>query len=269
MSVLAVDGLRKVFSGGRARKDVVAVDDFSCEVHRHHTLALVGESGSGTTTVALLILRLLSPTAGAIRLGQEDVSQGRVPVEYRRAVQIVFQNPLGAFNPRLTIGTSLHDAFRLRDLTRKERAAEIAELLDSVGLDGTVLGRYPTQVSGGQLQRIGIARALATRPSFLVLDEPTSALDMSIRGQIVELLATTQRERGLGLLLISHDMRVVRAMADTVMVMYRGTVVEEGEAGQVLAKPSHSYTQDLLDAVGMGNGAHATPQPDPKPETSL
>jgi len=174
-------------------------------------------------------------------------------LEYLRAVQMVFQNPLASFNPMLTIGATLLDALRLRPkLDQAARQSEVARLLQRVGLERDFAQRYPSDMSGGQLQRVGVARALASQPKLLFLDEPTSALDMSVRGQIINLLLSLQRDEHLAYLLVSHDLSVVRIMAHTVLVMYLGQVVEEGPAVRVLSQPRHPYTQGLLAATRLG-----------------
>jgi oligopeptide transport system ATP-binding protein len=256
--LLAVDGVRKTFRrSGRAA--VTAVDDVTFALAPGDTLALVGESGCGKSTLGRLVLDLVEPDAGEIRLrggvlAAMDRGERRA---YRRAVQMVFQNPLAAFNPMLTIGASLRDAMRLLDdLDREARDARAAELLQRVRLDPSYLRRYPSEMSGGQLQRVGIARALATEPEVIFLDEPTSALDMSVRGQILELLGELQAQTGVAFILVSHDMRVVRAVASRVLVMYLGHVVEEGPAGEVTDAPRHPYTRALL-AAAFGRGGPA------------
>jgi peptide/nickel transport system ATP-binding protein len=250
--VLEAEDLRKVYRQRRgllAHSEVIGVDGVSFSVKRGQTVALLGESGCGKSTVGRLLLDLTERDGGSIRLDGRpledmDAAERRA---YRRSVQMVFQNPLSAFNPMLTVGDSLRDAMRLRDdLDRRARDARAAQLLERVRLPRGMITRYPSEMSGGQLQRVGIARALASEPSVVFLDEPTSALDMSVRGQVLELLRELQRETRAGYVLVSHDIRVVRALADEVLVMYLGHVVEEGPAREVLARPLHPYTRGLI-----------------------
>jgi oligopeptide/dipeptide ABC transporter ATP-binding protein len=252
--VLAADALTKRFekrSGLGQTVAVTAVDAVSLAVEPGRTVAVVGESGSGKSTLARLMLGLMAPDAGTVRFRGADVSslRGETRREFRRSVQMVFQNPLRSFSPMLTLGGTIEDALRLRSaLGARERRAEVGRLLEQVHLPAEFAGRYPAEVSGGQLQRAGIARALAPGPQVVVLDEPTSALDMSLHGQVVNLLLELQAEHGLAYVLISHDLRIVRAMADRVVVMYLGQTMEEGPAGAVLDAAGHPYTLALLAA---------------------
>jgi peptide/nickel transport system ATP-binding protein len=250
--VLSAVGLKKLFPlrhglGGRTTT-TTAVDDVSFEVRPGRTLALVGESGSGKSTVGRLMLDLIAPDGGEVRFeGQSLRSLSRARRrDFRRSVQIVFQNPFRSFSPMLTIGGSMRDALRLRRLSRHQRDDEVAQLLSDVQLPPDVATRYPNEVSGGQLQRIGIARAIATDPHAIFIDEPTSALDMSLRGQIVNLLSDLQEERGLAYVLVSHDLRLVATMAEEIVVMYLGQVMEHGPAALILDRPTHPYTIALL-----------------------
>jgi oligopeptide transport system ATP-binding protein len=227
---------------------MTAVDDVTLAVRAARTLALVGESGSGKSTIGRLLLGLLEPDDGQVSFRGEQIRtlpRARRD-DFRRSVQIVFQNPFRAFSPMLTLGGSIRDALRLRRLPKAAQAAEVASLLGRVHLPADIAGRYPTEVSGGQLQRVSIARALAPGPEALFLDEPTSALDVSLRGQIVNLLLEIQAEHELGYLVVSHDLRLVEAMAHDVVVMYLGHVMEEGPAEIILADPVHPYTLALL-----------------------
>lgn len=244
-----------------ARRTVVtAVNGVSFSVQPGETVALVGESGCGKTTVGKLTLGFLPPDAGQVSFRGKPLNAltREERLSYRRSVQMVFQNPLTSFNPMMSIGATLLDALRLRDdLSRREKEAEVVRLLQRVGLEPEMAMRYPSEMSGGQLQRVGVARALAPGPSFIFLDEPTSALDMSVRGQVINLLLDLQEDRGLAYLLVSHDLRVVRAMARYVLVMYLGQVLEEGSVQEVLAHPLHPYTQSLLAATLLGLLAQA------------
>jgi oligopeptide transport system ATP-binding protein len=249
-SVLEVDALRKDYRGDGGA--VRAVDGVSLSVGSGEIFGIVGESGSGKSTLGRLVLKLTPPTDGTISFCGEridDLSEHAFRAR-RREIQIVLQDPLAAFDPRWKIARSLREFLRLRDgVSRETTRQELADATASVGLDPVVLERYPAQVSGGQLQRLAIARALAPNPTLLVVDEPTSALDVSIRGQIVNLLLEKREAHGLTLVLISHDLDVVRAMSDRVAVMYLGQIVEVGTADAVLNRPAHPYTRGLIDAT--------------------
>lgn len=229
-----------------------AVDHVSFEIPKGTTLALVGESGSGKTTVARAIVGLVPLATGCILIDGTDVSsrpspQGRLA---QRRVQMVFQQPSGSLDPRMRIGASVGEPLRyLSSLRGRPLQARVDELLDLVGLDRTFVQRYPRRLSGGQRQRVAIARAIATSPSLVICDEPTSSLDVSVQAQILNLLARLQEELGLSYLFISHDLAVVRQVADAIVVMNEGRVVESGAPDQVLERPLHAYTRQLLDAV--------------------
>jgi oligopeptide/dipeptide ABC transporter ATP-binding protein len=237
------------------RTVVTAVDGLTFQVQTGRTVALVGESGCGKTTVGKLLLGLMNQDAGMVYFRGRTLLEwmSQTPSEYRHTVQMVFQNPLASFNPMMSIGATLMDAMRLRsDLDHKARRMEVTQLLHRVGLEPDFAQRYPSEMSGGQLQRVGIARALAPNPQVVFLDEPTSALDMSVRGQVINLLLDLQAEDRLAYILVAHDLRVVRAMAHYVLVMYLGQVVEEGPTAEVLTHPLHPYTQGLLAATLVG-----------------
>jgi oligopeptide/dipeptide ABC transporter ATP-binding protein len=237
------------------RAVVTAVEGVSFQVEAGSTVALVGESGCGKTTLGKLLLGILEPDDGMVRFRDGTLSQfgPQELLDYRRAVQMVFQNPLASFNPMMSIEATLMDAMRLRhDLDHKARRKEVMRLLQRVGLETDFAGRYPSEMSGGQLQRVGVARALAPNPRVIFLDEPTSALDMSVRGRIINLLLDLQAEDGLAYVLVAHDLRVVRAMAHYMLVMYLGQVMEEGPVDEVLTRPLHPYTQSLLAATLVG-----------------
>jgi len=232
---------------------VHAVDDVSFDVGRGETLGIVGETGCGKSTTAKLVTRLLEPTAGAIRFEGRDIThiRGSRLKAVRRELQIVFQDPYSSLNPRKSVGAILSEPFAIHGLheQRDERRRAVRELMDMVGLNPEHYNRYPHEFSGGQRQRVGVARALALRPKLLVADEPVSALDVSIQAQVLNLLREMQRELGLTLLFISHDLSVVRHMCDRVAVMYLGQIVESGEASSLYRFPRHPYTGALLAAV--------------------
>ncbi|MFF9000772.1 dipeptide ABC transporter ATP-binding protein [Streptomyces achromogenes] len=240
--VLEATGVRREF--GRGKRAFAAVDDVSVTVRRGETLGVVGESGSGKTTLGRMLVGLLEPTAGEIRY------EGRPHTGVNPAVQMVFQDPVSSLNPRRSVGESIADPLRARGERDEERIRErVAELLERVGLDRAHYDRYPHEFSGGQRQRVGIARALAAEPRALVCDEPVSALDVTTQAQVVALLGELQRELGLALVFIAHDLAVVRQVSDRVAVMRRGRLVEYGPADEIYDSPREPYTQQLLAAV--------------------
>ncbi|MET7369963.1 ATP-binding cassette domain-containing protein [Streptomyces sp. NPDC005566] len=252
--LLEIDGLRKEFPG---RPPSVAVDDVSLTVREGETFALVGESGCGKTTLTRLLLRLLEPTAGSVRFDGTDLLalDGAALRPLRRQMQVVLQDPYSSMNPRLRIADIVgeplvtHEEWARGRRGRAKVRDRAGELLDSVGLDASILDRYPHEFSGGQRQRISIARALALEPRLVVLDEPTSALDVSVQARVLDLLAELQSRLGLTYFFISHNLAVVRQIADRVAVMRQGRIVESGTADQVFTAPEDAYTRRLLDAV--------------------
>jgi len=231
---------------------VKAVDGVDLCVHAGETVGLVGESGSGKSTIGSALLRLV-PSTGHVRLLGRDLSgmAARDLRPMRAQAQIVFQDPYGSLSPRLTVGDIIAEGLRVhqRGLSAVERGRKVAEVLEEVGLPVSAEARYPHEFSGGQRQRIAIARAIILSPRLVVLDEPTSALDMSVQAQIVTLLQHLQHTRNLGYLFISHDLKVVRALAHRVVVLRHGVVVEEGRADDLFAHPKHDYTKALMAAA--------------------
>jgi oligopeptide/dipeptide ABC transporter ATP-binding protein len=251
-ALLAIEHLSKAFPAHGSKAVVRAVSDVSLAIARGETFGLVGESGCGKTTIGRLALRLLEPSAGRIVFDGRDITQlgepGLRPL--RRRMQIVFQDPFSSLNPFMTVGEAIGEPLAVHALgDRNAIERRVAELLDLVGLPASAAGRYPHQFSGGQRQRIAIARAIASGPDFLVADEAVSALDVSIQAQILNLFAELKQRLGLTILFISHDLGVVRHVADRVGVMYAGRIVEIGRAADVLAAPRHPYTKALLSAA--------------------
>ena len=230
---------------------VKAVNDATLSVRAGETLGIVGESGSGKTTLALAILRLIPSTGPVVFLGQDLQSRhGRELRDLRRNLQIVFQDPFGSLSPRMTVEQIIAEGLGVHGVEPgRDKRQMVADIMTEVGLDPAAMGRYPHEFSGGQRQRIAIARAMILRPKLVVLDEPTSALDMTVQVQIVDLLRALQRKWGLAYLFISHDLRVVRALAHKVIVMKDGDVVEAGVGAQVFENPQNAYTQALLAAA--------------------
>jgi oligopeptide/dipeptide ABC transporter ATP-binding protein len=242
---------------GRTVGYVRAVDGVSFEVRRGSTLALVGESGCGKTTLGRLILRLLEPTHGRVIFdGVDTFSLDRAGLKrFRRRAQLIFQDPFGSLNPRMTVETMLGEVIKVHGLSENSRPGDrIVELLSAVGLHADDAGKYPHEFSGGQRQRIGIARALAAQPEFVVADEPVSALDVSVQAQVLNLLSDLQDRFDLTYLLISHDLSVVRQIADRIAVMYLGRIVEIGDSEALFADPLHPYARALLSAVPVPGG---------------
>ena len=257
-AIVQVDGLSvhyPIFGGafGRRRGTVHALDGVSLEINRGETVGLVGESGSGKTTLGMAIMRLVEPTAGEVRFDGQPIRglRGRALRAVRRRMQIVLQDPYSSLDPHLRVAAIIGQALDIHGLApgRARRENRIAELLGLVGLDPRYANRYPHAFSGGQRQRLGVARALAVEPEFIVCDEPISALDVSVQAQILNLLLRLRRELGLTYLFIAHDLSVVRHISDRVGVMYLGHLVELGPAGAIYARAGHPYTRALLSAV--------------------
>jgi oligopeptide/dipeptide ABC transporter ATP-binding protein len=259
--ILRVEGLVKHFPTDRGLMSsgavVHAVDGVDLEVHPGEVLAVVGESGSGKSTLTRCVLRLIDPTAGRIVFDGDDVTRrkGRELASFRQQVQPVFQDPFSSIDPRWRAGRSIAeslDAFRIG--TKAERRDRVMDLLERVGLDPSFARRHPHELSGGQRQRVGIAAALAPEPRLIVADEPVSALDVSVQAQVLNLLADLQRDLGLAVLFVAHDLAVVEHISHRTAVMYLGKIVETGPTGAVFRDPRHPYTKALLDAI---------PHPDP------
>lgn len=271
-NLFEINYLRKDFDTSRfflrsSKNRVRAVDDVTFTIRDGETLALVGESGSGKSTTGRCLLRLVEPTSGSILYdGKELLTRSAKEIrELRREIQIVFQDPFSSLNPRMSVDTMLREVLDLhRIATGPEATRLIASLLDQVGLPADAMHRYPHEFSGGQRQRIAIARALIVKPRFIVCDEPVSALDVSVRAQILNLLGELKKQFRLTMLFISHDMAVVRQVADSIAVMYRGQLVEWGPADEVLLRPRHPYTQMLLASVPTMKVGHTEFIPPPR-----
>ena len=268
MSLLEVEGLVKHFpvkggAFGGVSAHVRAVDGLDFQVNDGETLALVGESGCGKSTVGRLVLRLIEPSAGKVRFEGDDLLalDGEQMRARRRRLQVIFQDPYASLNPRMTVGAMLGEPLFLHGLAKDvaARRKRVGELLELVGLRPEHARRYPHEFSGGQRQRIGIARALALDPALIICDEPVSALDVSIQAQVVNLFQELQERLGLTYIFIAHDLAVVRHISHRIAVMYLGRIVEIAPRGELYAKPLHPYTQALLAAI---------PIPDPEVEAS-
>jgi ABC-type glutathione transport system ATPase component len=259
MALVEVRNIVKIYPqgesvfGGGAKGEVRAVDGVSLQITAGETLGLVGESGCGKSTLGRLILRLIEANSGSIVFDGRDVrtASPRELRGLRKDMQIVFQDPFGSLDPRMNIEQIVTEPLVIHEDSRAASALRqrAAELMRAVGMDESALARYPHEFSGGQRQRIGIARALAVRPRFIVADEPVSALDVSVGAQIVNLLATLQREFQLTYLFISHSMPVVRYLAQRIAVMKDGKIVELDDTEQITTNPQHPYTKTLLEAV--------------------
>ncbi|MCI1747290.1 MAG: ABC transporter ATP-binding protein [Acidipropionibacterium sp.] len=252
--VLDIQHLHKEFRlRGTGRDRVLtAVDEVSFTIHAGQTVALVGESGSGKSTIARCITRITEPTSGDVLVEGRSIIKmpSRKLIDIYRSLQMVFQDPNSSLDPRKTARATLDEPLRLHtSLTSHQREQRIRELLAEVDLSDHLIDRLPRQLSGGQRQRLGIARAMAVDPRIILLDEPTASLDVSVRGQIIRLLERLQENKGIAYLFISHDLGVVRRISDRVLVMYLGTIVEEGPTEEVFTHPVHPYTQSLLSAA--------------------
>lgn len=254
--ILEVQNLKKYYQQGtlfQKKKSVKAVDDVSFILHRKETLAIVGESGCGKSTTVKSIIRLTEPTSGKVILHGEDFTslKGNALREARKKLKIIFQDPYSSLNPRMTVRDIIAETIDIEKTwkTRGEREEMVLETMQLVGLDPTWINRYPHEFSGGQRQRIGIARAIILKPDIVICDEPVSALDVSIQAKIINLLKQLQEELNISYIFISHDLGVVKHIADRILVMYLGHVVEEGTSEDIFNHPSHPYTQTLLNAI--------------------
>jgi len=265
-NLVEVKELKKYFYQGggpfKKKEAIKALDNVSFYIKRNEILGLVGESGCGKTTCGKLILRLINPTAGSIYFDGHDIThlKPKQMSEFRRKMMIIYQDPYGSLDPRMTIGAAIAEPIEVHKLvsTKEEKENRIVELMEKVGLTPDQINRYPHEFSGGQRQRIGIARALATNPTFIVADEPVSALDVSIQAQIINLLKDLQKDFGLTLLFITHDLSVIKHTSDRIAVMYAGKLVELASKQDLFREPLHPYTRALLSAI---------PVPDPDYQT--
>ena len=255
-TIATIDNLEVNYVIGRQwfgkPKTLAAVKGVSLEIKAGHTLGVVGESGSGKTTLGMAILRMLPSEGQIVFMGNElSALKAKEMKRFRKDLQIVFQDPYGSLSPRMTVSQIIGEGLRIHspELDELERDSIVRNALIDVGLEEEMLKRYPHEFSGGQRQRISIARAIVLRPKLIVMDEPTSALDVSVQAQIVDLLREVQAKYDLVYLFISHDLKVVRALAHYLVVMKNGKVIEQGEAGQVFDNPKEAYTKELMDAA--------------------
>lgn len=248
--LLRVEGLKKYFKSKRGT--VHAVDNVSFSINQGDTLGLVGESGCGKSTLGRAVLRLIEPTEGKVIFGGEDICtyNAKRMRQMRKEMQIIFQDPYASLDSRMTIGQAISEPLQINsDLNKNEISDRVSELMDTVGLSQNYVNAYPHELDGGRRQRVGIARALALNPKFVVCDEPVSALDVSIQAQILNLMQDLQDKFGLTYMFITHDMSVVKHISTDIMVMYLGQVVEKAPADELFANPMHPYTKALLSAI--------------------
>ena len=247
--ILEAQHLKKVFISGK--KSMTAVDDVSFELRQGECLGIVGESGSGKSTIVKMITHLQSITEGNVILKGKDITnvKGKELREVYKDIQMVFQMPMESFDPRRTLGDGIGESLRNMGLSRKETRERVEKLLERCGLDKEYAERYPHQVSGGQCQRAAIARALAVEPSVLICDEATSALDVTVQKQILKLLMELKQKENFSFLLICHDLALVQAFCDRVLVLYHGETVESGTPDEIINHPKMDYTKKLIDSV--------------------
>ena len=251
-NILELNNVRKEFHTSSSKRAIVAVDNVSLKLEKGKTLGIVGESGSGKSTLGRLMLRLIEPTAGEINF--DDVNLLKLKNtelrKMRSKMQMIFQDPMSSLNPRMSIRQLVSEPLEIhRNLKASEQNAAVEEIITKVGLEKSALDKYPHEFSGGQRQRISIARAVINNPSLIVADEPVSALDVSIQSQILNLLMDLRNDLNLSFVFISHDLSVVRHIADEVAVMYLGNIVEIAPADQLFSNPQHPYTQALISAI--------------------
>lgn len=245
--ILEVTNLKKTFY--KNKTPFTAVNEISFTLNRGECLGLVGESGCGKSTTAKMITRLLEPDSGSIRLDGEEILGQKGKKELYTKMQMIFQIPQDSFDPRCTLGDGIMESMRNHGMKRKDARKRMYELLELAELDKSFVSRYPHEVSGGQCQRAAIARALAVDPRILICDEATSALDVTIQAQIMDLLSRLQRDRGLSILLICHDLALVQKLCQRVLVMYKGSIIETGMTDEVIRHPREEYTKSLIDSV--------------------
>ena len=247
--ILEAQHLKKVFISGK--KSMTAVDDVSFELRQGECIGIVGESGSGKSTIVKMITHLQSITEGNVILKGKDITnvKGKELREVYKDIQMVFQMPMESFDPRRTLGDGIGESLRNMGLSRKETRERVEKLLERCGLDKEYADRYPHQVSGGQCQRAAIARALAVEPSVLICDEATSALDVTVQKQILKLLMELKQKENFSFLLICHDLALVQAFCDRVLVLYHGETVESGTPDEIINHPKMDYTKKLIDSV--------------------
>ena len=270
-TVLRVEHLKKYYPvrraafSGEVRQVVRACDDVSFELHAGEVLGIVGESGCGKSTTMQSVIRLIEPTDGRITLCGQDFRalKGKALKQARQKIKLIFQDPYSSLNPRMTVREIIAEPLDVAKVckTRAEREERVLQMMKQVGLDPSFAGRYPHEFSGGQRQRIGIARAMILHPDVVICDEPVSALDVSIQAKIINLLRQLQRELGTAYIFISHDLGVVRHIADRVLVMYLGRVVEQGDSREIFEHPAHPYTQALLASVPRIDGEQGDAEP--------
>ncbi|MFR8169498.1 MAG: ABC transporter ATP-binding protein [Marvinbryantia sp.] len=248
-TILKAEHLKKVFTSGK--KSFTAVEDVSFTLERGECLGIVGESGSGKSTIARMITRLIETTEGSVSLLGKDITniKGKELRAVYREMQMVFQMPMESFDPRRTLGDGIGESLRNIGMSRRDTKKKTEELLEMCGLTPEFAARYPHEVSGGQCQRAAIARALAVNPSILICDEATSALDVTVQKQVLELLINLKEKKNLSFLLICHDLALVQAFCDKVLVLRRGKVVEQGTPDDIINHPKEEYTKILVDSV--------------------
>lgn len=251
--MIELDGVTKIYTKGFLRRQkIIAVNNVSLSIKKGESLGLVGESGSGKTTLGRLALRLIEPASGTIRFDGVDLTHLSGPElrKLRPRMQIIFQDPDTSLNPRMTVRECVAEPLKIWNLAEPwEREDRILELLEQVGIQPDLAGRYPFEISGGQKQRVALARVLALNPEFIVADEPTAALDLSVQAQVLGLVKELRKRSDLTLLFISHDLQVIEQMSDTVAVMHKGSIVEQGPTKDVLKNPKDPYTKKLIAAA--------------------